>query len=262
MTALPDHPTPPILSVKDGVATLWINRPEKRNRLQPEDLRELIRHCESINADPTVRVVVLTANTAGQPRPVFCAGYDIGGFEGDNQDTQLFEQTVEALAQLRPVLIGALNGSVYGGATDMALACDLRVGLRGCEFRMPAAALGLHYYPSGLRRYVANFGINAARRAFLTARPMPVEELLALGVLTELSETETFLATVATLVADVARLAPLAAQSTKQSLREIALGQVDIEVLQQRQSMTLQSRDFAEGRLAFAERRPPHFKGH
>lgn len=261
MTTLPDQATPPILTIKDSVATLWINRPEKRNRLQPEDLREIIAHCQRIDADPSVRVVVLTANTAGQPRPVFCAGYDVGGFEGEGQDTQLFEQTVEALAALRPVLIGALNGSVYGGATDMALACDLRVGLSGSEFRMPAAALGLHYYPSGLRRYVANFGINAARRAFLTARPMPVEELLDLGVLMEVADTEHFLPTVAALVADVSRLAPLAAQATKRSLSEIANGLYNAEHLYQRQAMTLQSQDFAEGRQAFAERRPPVFHG-
>ena len=97
MTTLPDQATPPILTIKDSVATLWINRPEKRNRLQPEDLREIIAHCQRIDADPSVRVVVLTANTAGQPRPVFCAGYDVGGFEGEGQDTQLFEQTVGRL---------------------------------------------------------------------------------------------------------------------------------------------------------------------
>jgi len=108
---------------------------------------------------------------------------------------------------------------------------------------------------------VANFGINAARRAFLTARPMPVEELLDLGVLMEVADTEHFLPTVAALVADVSRLAPLAAQATKRSLSEIANGLYNAEQLYQRQAMTLQSQDFTEGRQAFAERRPPVFHG-
>jgi enoyl-CoA hydratase/carnithine racemase len=254
-------PSPPLLSTQDGVATICINRPDKRNRLEPDDLHTLIRHCQQINADNAVRVVVLSARTADQPRPVFCAGYDIGGFEGDQQDTQLFEEAVEAVAGLRPVVIGAFNGSVYGGATDLALACDLRVGLTGTEFRMPAAALGLHYYPSGLQRYVANFGLNGARRAFLTARSMPAESLLANGVLMEVVGPESFEACVAALVADVLKLAPLAAQLTKQSLNEIASGQSEWDTLQQRQTTTLQSDDFAEGRLAFAQRRPPHFRG-
>ena len=252
---------PPTLSIHEGVATLTLRRPDKRNRLEPEDLRTLTSHCRQIDADPSVRVVLLTADTSGQPRPVFCAGYDIGGFEGSDQDTQLFEDTIEALAALRPVLIGALNGSVYGGATDMALACDLRVGLSGTEFRMPAAALGLHYYPSGLRRYVANFGINAARRAFLTARPMPVQELLDLGVMAAVVAADQFDTTVAALVDDVRQLAPLAAQATKRSLSEIALGQYDADRLRDRQTLTLHSEDFAEGRAAFAQRRPAVFHG-
>jgi enoyl-CoA hydratase/carnithine racemase len=261
MTALPSPSTTPELSINDAVATLRINRPDKRNRLQTEDLHTLIAHGQRINDDPAIRVVVLTANTTGQPRPVFCSGYDIGGFDGEDQDTRLFEQTVQALAALRPVVVGALNGSVYGGATDMALACDLRVGLSGSEFRMPAAALGLHYYPSGLRRYVANFGVNAARLAFLTARPMSAQTLLDAGVLHEVRDSDQFLATVAALVADVSRLAPLAAQATKRSLSEIAHGLYDEERLLQRQSTTLKSEDFLEGRNAFTERRKPVFQG-
>ena len=60
MTTLPDQATPPVLSIKDSVATLWINRPEKRNRLQPEDLREIIAHCERVTPRPaTLRSKVL-----------------------------------------------------------------------------------------------------------------------------------------------------------------------------------------------------------
>lgn len=256
------HPSsPPDLTLHDGVATLCIRRPDKRNRLEPHDLRVLIEHCQRIDADSSVHVVVLTALTTGQIRPVFCSGYDIGGFEGQPHDTQGFEDAVQALANLRPIVIGALNGSVYGGATDMALACDLRVGLAGTEFRMPALTLGLHYYPSGLRRYVANMGLHGARHAFLTARALPVEHLHAQGVLLEVATTDTFDACVAALVADVKQLAPAAAQATKRSLRDIALGCDDEATLAARLATSLRSPDFAEGRLAFAQRRRPVFGG-
>jgi enoyl-CoA hydratase/carnithine racemase len=86
----------------------------------------------------------------------------------------------------RPVTVAALEGNVYGGATDLALACDFRIGVEGMELRMPAAALGLHYYPSGMRRCVATLGLSAARRLFLTAEPLAATDLLALGYLDEL----------------------------------------------------------------------------
>ena len=61
----------------------------------------------------------------------------------------------------------ALNGGVYGGATDLALACDFRLGVRGMKFFMPAARFGLHYYPGGLRRYTQKVSPSFAKRAFL-----------------------------------------------------------------------------------------------
>ena len=144
------EPSAPVLTVEAGVATLTLNRPAHRNRLEAGDLRCLLNQFEQINADPGIRVVTLTANTQGQPRPVFCAGYHLGSFNEQDNDPQLFERVANALAALRPITVCALNGSVYGGATDLMLACDLSVALTGTEFRMPATALGLHYYPGGL----------------------------------------------------------------------------------------------------------------
>lgn len=253
--------SPPLLSVEGGVAVITLNRPAHRNRLEEEDLRTLLRFFVQIDADPQVRVLKLTANTQGQPRPVFCAGYDIGSFSASGSDPQMFERVADALAALRPITVCALNGSVYGGATDLVLACDLCVGLDGVEFRMPATALGLHYYPGGLRRYVARLGISGAKRAFLTARPLTAEMLLHMGCLETLAAAQDFDAAVARLVEEVASLAPLAVQATKQSLNEIASGRADTEVLRAREALTARSRDFAEGRAAFEEKRKPRFIG-
>ena len=232
------------------------------NRLLPADLHQLQSHFKTINDSPMIRVVVLTADTTGQKHPVFCSGYDVSGFEDGRHDPLLFEQTVNQLAMLRPVVIMALNGSVYGGATDIVLACDLRIALKGTQFRMPACALGLHYYPSGLRRYVAALGVDGAKQAFLTGDALPVETLHRWGVFIALYAAEQWADAVDSLSQKVALLAPLALQSTKASLNELASGQAHDSVLYEREQMSLVSHDFKEGRKAFVERRVPQFLGH
>jgi enoyl-CoA hydratase/carnithine racemase len=165
---------PPTLTTEGSVATITLRRPSQRNSLHDEDLRVLLRYFAQLDADVSVRVLVLRAATEGQAKPVFSAGYFVGGFEAEGHDPSLFEQVPQALARMRPITVCALQGSVYGGATDLMLACDLRLGLLGAEFRMPATALGLHYYPSGLRRYVSRLGLGLAQQAFLTARALPI----------------------------------------------------------------------------------------
>lgn len=264
-TAMPNTPTrppsPPVLAICDHVATLTLNRPAQRNRLEEEDLRTLLSQFEQINANPGIRVLTFTANTQGQPRPVFCAGYHLGSFSDQNSDPRLFEHVANALAALRPITVCALNGSVYGGATDLMLACDLSVGLTGIEFRMPATALGLHYYPGGLQRYVARLGLSGAKRAFLSARPFTADMLWRMGCLEALVGPDEFDATVEQLVHDIAALAPLAVQATKQSLMEIAAGCTNLDAMRMREATTLSSQDFAEGQLAFQAKRKPRFVG-
>jgi enoyl-CoA hydratase/carnithine racemase len=261
MPLLPAQPSAPALHIEGGVATITLNRPAQRNRLENGDLKTLLAQFEQINQNAEVRVLVLTANTEGQPKPVFCAGYDISGFNEPGHGSTFFEEIPDALAKLRPVTICALNGSVYGGATDVVLACDLRIGLQGIEWRMPATALGLHYYPSGLQRYVSRLGVAGTKRAFLTARPFSAEQLNAMGVFEALASQADWAATLQALVSDILALAPLAVQETKKSINEIAAGQMDTERLRAREHMTSDSADFAEGRAAFAERRKPVFVG-
>ena len=255
------RPCSPVLHIEGGVATITLNRPAQRNRLENADLKALLAHFEHIERDPAVRVLVLTANTLGHPKPVFCAGYDIGGFDEPGHGSTFFEEIPDALAKLRPVTICALNGSVYGGATDVVLACDLRIGMQGIEWRMPATALGLHYYPSGLQRYVSRLGLAAAKRAFLTARPFNWQQLERLGLFEAFVSQDEWSATLQALTEDILALAPLAAEETKKSLNDIAAGHMDWQVLRAREEQTSHSADFAEGRAAFAERRKPVFVG-
>jgi len=97
----PSDSSAPLLHVAQGVATITLNRSAQRNRLENTDLSVLLQHFEQINLDKSVRVVVLTANTQGHPKPVFCAGYDIGGFSDTDHGSTAFEKVPQALNQLR-----------------------------------------------------------------------------------------------------------------------------------------------------------------
>ncbi len=250
---------PPRFHDEGGIARITLARPAHRNRLENQDLSRLLELFHRIDGDRSIRVVVLSADVL-PGRPVFSAGYNTGEFDGARHDVG-FEDVAQALERLRPVTLCALNGSVYGGATDFVLACDLVIGVEGIEMRMPAAALGLHYYPSGLQRYVSRLGVSVAKRAFLTALPLDAQTLLRVGYLQELVPAAQFDDRVCALAAHVAGLAPLALESLKQSLNELARGEFDLQRLAARAQATLDSDDFAEGRQAFADRRAPVWKG-
>ena len=258
--AAPTAEGPPLLHLHDGRATITLNRPTHHNRLHVEDLLVLQQHVAALAADPGVRLLVLTGSGRS-----FCSGFHLGDFDHQpaqpGAGPQLFEQTVDALEALAVPSICRFNGSVYGGATDLALACDFRVGVAGMQLRMPAARLGLHYYPSGLRRYVSRLGLATAKRLFLLAEAVTADELLALGYLDKLVPAAQLDATVQALADALAAGAPLALRGMKLSLDEIARGEFHLSALRDREAACAASQDLQEGRLAMAEKRAPRFNG-
>ena len=157
--------------------------------------------------------------------------------------------------------IARLNGSVFGGATDLALACDFRVGVLGMRLRMPAARLGLHYYPSGLRRYVSRLGLSAAKRLFLLADEWDGDELLRIGYLDALVAQDRLDTQVDALAQSLLAGAPLALAGMKASLNEIARGECKLEKLREREARCAASADLKEGLAAYAQKRAPRFRG-
>ena len=251
---------PPLLTRQaPGRATITLNRPRHLNRLHREDLLALQAQLLEVAADRALRVVVLT----GRGR-AFCAGFNLQELEQQgaaDSDPQLFEHTVDALEALPVPTIARLNGGVFGGATDLALACDFRVGVQGMELRMPAARLGLHYYASGLQRYVSRLGLSAAKRLFLLAETVPAAELLQLGYLDQLAAPDALDATVDALAQSLLAGAPLALRGMKLSLNEIARGARQPSQLRLRERECAESADLQEGLAAFAARRSPRFEG-
>ena len=127
----------------------------------------------------------------GAGEKTFCSGYDLGSIPAgqgraaaSETHKDSFETVMDRLEAMRMPTLCALNGGVYGGATDMALACDFRLGVKGMRFFMPAARFGLHYYPGGLRRYTQKVSPSFAKRAFLLSEEFADEDLLRVGYLT------------------------------------------------------------------------------
>ena len=252
----------PSLAVDGARATVRLNRPRHMNRIQPEDIPVLMRLLDEVDADPAVRVLVLTGGGRA-----FSAGYHLGDLadqtEGGGSDAGVpsFEALTVRLESCRVPTICRLNGGVYGGSTDLALACDFRVGHDDIEMFMPAGRLGVHYYAAGMRRYVSRLGLNAAKRLFLTAERIGAAEMLRIGYLTEVAPAEGLDARVDALAERIAAMAPLAVQGMKLALDEIARGELDVAALETRSAACNESEDLKEGLRAFREKREPVFQG-
>jgi enoyl-CoA hydratase len=252
----------PTLEVAGPRATIRLNRPRHMNRIQPEDIPVLIGLFDQVDANPALRVLVLTGSGRA-----FSAGYHLGDLHeqseggGSAGGVPSFEAMTDRLEAVRVPTICRLNGGVYGGSTDLALACDFRIGHDGVEMFMPAGRLGVHYYEAGLRRYISRLGLNAAKRLFLTAEKLDAQELLRIGYLTELAPASELDARVDALASRIADMAPLAVQGMKQALNEIARDALDVPALAARQAACKDSADLREGLAAFREKRKPVFQG-
>ncbi|MBN8754597.1 MULTISPECIES: enoyl-CoA hydratase-related protein [unclassified Variovorax] len=244
----------PQLHLAGHVATITLQRPDQANRLTPDDLTVLLEHIAEINAKPEVLVLQLRAGGK-----YFCSGYDITSIGGPRPVD--FEALVNSLEEARPVTIALLHGSVYGGATDLALACDFRIGVPGIDMFMPAARLGLHFYRRGLERYVSRLGVDNAKRLFLTAQKIGAEEMKVIGFLTHLVEGGAIEEAAEQLTNTCAAMAPIAMLGMKRHLNRIARGALDLGELQEDMKRAFASKDLREGQAAWAEKRAPHFTG-
>src|SRR3954466_8872658 len=250
----------PVLSIEGARATIRLNRPKHLNRLQPEDLRALLELFDQLEADAAIRVLVLTGTGRA-----FSAGYDLSsiaeraGASEEQTAGSAFEVVVNRLEDLSIPTICRLNGGVYGGSTDLALACDFRIGVDTAEMFMPAARLGLHYYSSGIKRYVTRLGVDNAKKLFLTAQKISAPEMLRMGYLTDMVAVEFLDEEVDKLANILAGNAPQAMRGMKRAINEFARGELDQQAADHRHRDSMRGDEIKEGIKAFAEKRPPKF---
>jgi enoyl-CoA hydratase len=250
---------PPSLEISGRRATIRLHRSRHRNRVEPGDIIRLMDYFDTVDANRDLRVLVMAASG-----PAFSAGFHLGGFAEDKEAAAKapgFDVMVDRFEKLRVPTIMRLQGGVYGGSTDLALTADFRIGVTGMEMFMPAARLGVHYYPGGLRRYVSRLGLNNAKRLFLTAEKLGAEELLRIGYLTQLVAPAELDAAVDRLAGTLEVMAPLAVQGIKQALNEIGHGALDVAACEERARICKESADIQEGLAAFREKRAPVFRG-
>ncbi len=244
----------PELQLKDSVATITLRRPEQANRLDVDDLSAIADHIAQVNR--LDEVLVLRIQSTGQ---FFCSGFNINQIAASR--TLAFDELVNALEDAKPVTIATIQGGVYGGATDLALACDFRIGSTEANMFMPAAQLGLHFYQRGMERYVSRLGVDTAKRLFLTAEKLDATEMRACGFLTQLVPPEQLLSAADQLSARLTAMAPLALLGMKKHLNRIARGKLDVADLEADMARSANSADLKEGMAAWSERRSPKFTG-
>lgn len=256
ISASPPAGQPPLLAVDGAVARITLRRPRQANRLAVDDLATLQGLLADVNANPAVRVLVL----AGEGRH-FCSGFDLGALGAVDAGAR-FGELADALEAVRPITIARLHGGVYGGAADLALACDFRLGGPAVEMFVPAARIGLHFYAGGLQRFVNRLGLATAKQVLLAGRTLDAPGLLGCGYLDQLlPDVGALDAGLQALTDTLIGMAPLALLPMKQHLNAIAAGRLDAARLAQDILRARDSADLAEGQAAWAGKRTAQFKG-
>ncbi|MEO8267721.1 MAG: enoyl-CoA hydratase-related protein [Ilumatobacteraceae bacterium] len=251
----------PIKLTHDGaVATIWLDRPDKRNAMSYamwESLEEIALH---VAADPEVRVVVVRG--AGDH---FCAGADItelnvqrGVDQRSFAEVNLAAET--ALATIPKPTVAFISGDCIGGGCALAIDCDLRVAISGARFGITPARLGIVYPSASLERATHLLGPAATKRLLFTGDLIDTGEALRLGLVDEVVETATGEERLATLTGVLADRSLLTQAATKAMVADVVTyGHVRPDVERAWNQTAAASGDGTEGIAAFVQKRTPRF---
>jgi enoyl-CoA hydratase/carnithine racemase len=253
----------------EGVVRLTISNPAKRNALDHPILDAITVTLEELgSATSSTRCVVVTG-----AHGMFSAGYDIGEIpdeEFEERAEQLvahpFTEAIDALEAFPHPTVAALPGHTIGGGLELALACDLRVALEGIKLGMPPAKLGLVYSHTGLRRFLDAIGATRTRELFLLGHYVDAATALAWGLVNRVASASELEGTTLSLALELAGNAPLSQTGNKRVIAALlgAEGALDPEVEQELIELrraSFASDDMREGMRAFAEKRPPRWRG-
>jgi enoyl-CoA hydratase/carnithine racemase len=247
----------------DFVGSLIICNPARKNALTLDMWQAVATAIDWLVNEAKARVILLS----GDGDSDFSAGADISEFDQVRKDTAsalTYEAANSAaFAALRHAavpVIAVIRGICYGGGFGLAAAADIRIADISARFAVPAAKLGLAYPADAIADFIHALGIQKTGLAVYTGRQFNADDLLKAGFLAEVTEPEALEAVAATMATEIAANAPLSIRATKTALLAAASGRTDLfEKALIQGAATFDSKDYAEGRTAFAERRKPDF---
>ena len=256
-----------VMAVEDGVATITLNRPERRNAVDYEGWKLLRSTAGALAERRDVRAVVIT----GAGDAAFSAGADISDFGRHRSDSrqgevyaEAFDGAIDAVGALPQPTLCLIKGACVGGGCELSLAADIRIAADNSRFGIPAAKLGIIIGYGEMGRLVGLVGLGNASDLLLTGRLVDAEEALRMGLVNEVAPLAEVGERVYALARQIAALAPLSHRRHKQIMRTV-LRNPGLKGLSAEETrlpyVNFDSEDFHEGRRAFGERRPPRFEG-
>jgi enoyl-CoA hydratase/carnithine racemase len=250
----------------EHVARLTIANPAKRNALDHEILDAIATAMRELGED--TRCVILTGTET-----MFSAGYDIGDMpedtfaeEAEKLVAHPFAAAIEALEAYPYPIVAAVNGHAIGGGLEVALSCDLRIAAEGVRLGMPPAKLGLVYSHTGIQKFLDVIGAARTRELFLTGRNVTASTAAEWGLVNAVVPGDELEDAALELAREIGGNAPLSLSGNKRVIRELLAArgalapEVEAELVELRRACFL-SEDFREGVRAFAEKRPPRWRG-
>ncbi|HET8732540.1 MAG TPA: methylmalonyl-CoA decarboxylase [Anaeromyxobacteraceae bacterium] len=251
--------------IRDRIGILTLDDPERRNCLSPEMLDEITAALVRF-AEDEVRVVILRARPRAK---VWSAGLDVKSLPEPGRDpldySDPLEHVIRQVEHFPAPVIAMVEGSVWGGACDLATVCDLAIGSETATFAITPAKLGVPYNCSGILHFLNLIGPRVAREMFFTAEPIRAERALQVGILNHLVPAAELEAFTFGMARRIAENSPLAVGVIKEQLRILArshpVSPDTFERIQTLRRAVYESADYVEGKRAFLEKRKPVFTG-
>jgi enoyl-CoA hydratase len=253
-------------STEGRIGLITLNRPDARNAINGDVARGVEAAIDQLEADDSVWVGILTANTEGQERPVFCAGADLKAINsGQAADLNTMRGGFAGFVyrERRKPIIVAVDGLATAGGCEIVLAADLVIATTRSSFGLAEVKRNLIAGAGGLFRLPRAIGQAAAMEAILTGEPIPAERAYHLGLISRLVEPGRALDEARRLAAQISASAPLAVYASRQVV--LAAAYEDDSTLKNLTNKlfaeVMSSEDTKEGLTAFIEKRPPNWSG-